>query len=193
MVIGAENTSFIPKKTVAPEQAKKTGAIDFVFLIAMVIFLATLFSSIGVFLYKNFLNNQIEEGSIMLEREKDNFDIDSIKQFSRLGERIKISETLLNNHVDLTGLFEVLQINTLKTVQFKSFDYSLDEKGMVIVMEGTARDYSTVALQSDIFGEHTMIKDTVFSNLDVNEEGFVVFDFSATIDKDLVSYKKRIE
>jgi hypothetical protein len=108
MVTGAENTSFIPKKTLTPK-VEKTGSIDLVFLIAMVVFLVTLFSSLGVFLYKNFLNNQIEEGSIMLEREEDNFDINSINQLSRLCERIKISEELLNSHVDLTGLFEVLQ------------------------------------------------------------------------------------
>ena len=192
MVTGAGNISFIPKKTTSPE-VRKAGGVDLVFLGAMVVFLITLFSSLGVFLYQNFLKNSIEEGSIMLEREKDNFDVNSINQFSRLSERIRISEILLGNHLDLTGLFEVLQINTLKTVQFKSFDFSLTEDGMAIVMEGTARDYSTVALQSDIFGDHPLIKDTVFSNLDVNNEGRVVFNFSAIIDKDLVSYKKRIE
>ncbi|MBU1557653.1 hypothetical protein KKC45_01715 [Patescibacteria group bacterium] len=192
MVTGADNISFIPKKNTSLE-VKKTGSVNFAFLVAMVIFLATIVSSLGVFLYKNFLKNKIEESSIMLEREKENFDTNSINQFSRLGERIKISEELLNNHIDLTGLFEVLEINTLKTVQFKSFDFSLKEDGLHLSMKGIARDYSTVALQSDILGDHPLIKDIVFSNLDVNDEGQVVFDFSATVDKDLVSYRKRIE
>jgi len=192
MVTGIENISFIPKKNVNFE-SKGKGTLDFAFLVAMVVFLVAIFFSLSVFLYQNFLNNNIEESSIMLEREKDNFDINSIQQFSRLDQRIKVAETLLDNHVDLTGIFEILELNTLKTVQFKSFDFKSDESGMSIMMKGTARDYSTIALQSDIFGDSPLIKDPIFSNLDVDDEGLVVFDFSATLSKDLVSYKKRIE
>ena len=192
MFTGAENTSFIPKKNTTSKVERKS-TIDIGLVVAMIIFLVILFSSLSVFLYKNFLKNKIEESSVILDREKNNFDIDSINQFSRLGERIKISEILLNKHLDLTGLFEILEANTLKTIQFKTFDFSVDETGVYIVMEGTAKDYSTVALQSDIFGDVSSMKDLVFSNLDVNDQGRVVFNFSATIDGDLVSYKKRIE
>jgi len=192
MFTGAENTSFIPKKNTTSKVERKS-TIDIGLVVAMIIFLVILFSSLSVFLYKNFLKNKIEESSVILDREKNNFDIDSINHFSRLGERIKISEILLNKHLDLTGLFEILEANTLKTIQFKTFDFSVDETGVYIVMEGTAKDYSTVALQSDIFGDVSSMKDLVFSNLDVNDQGRVVFNFSATIDGDLVSYKKRIE
>jgi len=130
----------------------------------------------------------------MLEREKDNFDIGSIKQLIRLDDRLLVSETLLKKHIDLTGLFQTLQENTLKTVQFKNFKFKVgDDGGMDVLMDGITNDYETVALQADIFGADPFFKNTIFSNLDVNKDGKVVFSFSAVINKDLVSYKKRIE
>ncbi len=193
MITGAENISFIPKKNSTSNRPVKKS-LNLVFLATLIVFLLMLFSATGVFLYKGFLKGKIEDSKIMLEREKDNFDIGSIKQLIRLDDRLLVSETLLKKHIDLTGLFQTLQENTLKTVQFKNFKFKVgDDGGMDVLMDGITNDYETVALQADIFGADPFFKNTIFSNLDVNKDGKVVFSFSAVINKDLVSYKKRIE
>lgn len=193
MITGAENISFIPKKNSTSNKPVKKS-LNLIFLVTLIVFLLTLFFATGVFLYKGFLKGKIEESKIMLEREKDNFDIGSIKQLIRLDDRLLVSETLLKKHIDLTGLFQTLQENTLKTVQFKNFKFKVgDDGGMDVLMDGVTNDYETVALQADIFGNDPFFKNTIFSNLDVNNDGKVVFSFSAIINKDLVSYKKRIE
>lgn len=192
MITGAENTSFIPKKSPTSNRPVKKS-LDLIFLITFVIFLLTVFFAMGVFMYQTFLTKGIEESKLMLEREKSNFDVDSIQQLIRLDDRLAIAETLLEDHLDLTGIFEILQADTLKAVQFKNFEFEVKTDGINILMDGVTDDYATVALQADIFGNNPLIKNTIFGDLDVNNDGEVIFSFSATIDKDLVSYKKRIE
>jgi len=183
------NTSFIPKKITPLKKNEGEESISLISFISIIIFVIIVISSAGVFLYKSILENEIEDSAIMLEKEKDNFDIVSIRKLSRLDKRIISAEELLNNHIDLTGFFETLEGITLKNVQFKSLNITVNNKGGAdIIMEGVAKDYSTVALQSDAFGEHPFIKNPMFSDLDVDKEGNVVFNFSAFIEKDLISY-----
>lgn len=186
----ASNTSFIPKKDLPSDKLKKRKSIDLFFFISIVIFLLSIASALGVFLFEIYLEKKIEENSIILERERGNFDVNSIKQLSRLGERIKSSEELLNKHVDLSRFFEFLGKNTLQNIQFKKFEFSLNEDNPTIFMEGVARNYSAIVLQSDIFAEDSFVRNPIFSNLDVNDQGDVTFDFSASIDRDLISFIK---
>lgn len=192
-MVDSIGTSFIPKKDSSLIEEKTKKSIDFVLLVSVFIFSVAVISSLGVFLYQNFLESNIEESKIMLERERGNFDIDSIKVLSRLNDRIISSEELLNKHIDPTGFFEFLEEKTLKNIQFKSLDFTYKDGDTKVIMEGVARNYSSVALQSDIFGESPYIKNPIFSNLDVNNIGDVIFDFSATVDNSLILYKDRIQ
>ncbi len=187
-----ENASFIPKKTDIPAKGKNES-IDLLLLIAMVVFLVSLFSSVGAFLYKNFINNTIKQDSISLEREKGNFDVTSIEEFIRLDRRLKLSEDLLNNHLDLTALFEMLEVNTLENTQFQDLSFSVSGADIKINMSGVAKNYSTIALQSDIFGENQYVQNPIFSDLNVDSKGNIVFKFSAMIDRDLVLYRNNLD
>jgi len=187
-----ENTSFIPKKSDV-QSIRKKESIDLLLLIAIVVFLVSLFSAIGVFLYKNLLNNNIQQDAINLEREKGNFDVASIEEFIRLDKRLKLSEDLLNNHIDLTGVFKMLEVNTLKNIQFQDFDFIYNKDSLDINMTGVAKNYSTVALQSDILGENPYIHNLIFSDLNVDDGGNIIFRLSASIDKDLVLYRNNLD
>ncbi|OGD68243.1 hypothetical protein A2996_02910 [Candidatus Campbellbacteria bacterium RIFCSPLOWO2_01_FULL_34_15] len=194
MVIGSDNSSFIPKKTpLVEERVQKRKSIDLFFLISMVIFLITLTFAVGAFLYKNFLEGSIEESKIMLEKEKENFDIETIKQLIRLDNRLMVAEMLLGGHSDLTGLFDALEESTLQAVQFVDFEFKITNEGVEIKMDGITKDYATVALQAEKFGGNPFIKNTIFSDLDVNNDGKVVFSFTANVDPELISFKKRVQ
>ena len=192
-MVDSMGTSFIPKKTSTDKVVKLKRNIDLVLLITIVIFLISTIFSLGLFLYKNFLESNIEESAIMLEKEKGAFDVDSIKVLSRLDKRIMSAEELLDKHIDPVGFFEFLEENTLKSIQFDGLNFSVSEEGVEVIMSGIARNYASVALQSDVFGSSVFIKNPIFSNLDVNKVGDVIFDFSALVDNDLVLYKNKIE
>jgi hypothetical protein len=59
-------------------------------------------------------------------------------------------------------------------------------------MGGIASSFSSVALQSDIFGENKFIQEPIFSNLNLDSKGDVIFDFSAFVDPRLLSYSDSI-
>jgi hypothetical protein len=72
-------------------------------------------------------------------------------------------------------------------------------KSYKINMKGLANSYSSVAWQSDVFGRsdrygtNKIIKDPVLSNLSVDEQGNVSFDFSANISESDISYSKILD
>lgn len=191
-MVDAINTSFIPKKTVSSNKKGEAKSVDLILLLSVLVFAVAIVASVGVFIYKNYLDNKIGESKIMLEREKNNFDITSIEKLSRLDQRLMVAEELLNNHVDLIPFFQLLQENTLKNVQFETFNFSANGEGVEVLMKGVARSYSTVALQSDVFGEIPHIHNPIFSDLDVNNKGDITFNFSASIDGNFLLYKNNI-
>ena len=190
-----DNISFIPKKdTSVVEDKKKFGkTIDIYLLISSVIFFATIISAIGVFLYKSYLNSQIEDSIIILEREKGSLDTESIKILSTLDKRIKVSEKLLDEHVDMVGFFEILENSTLESIQFTSLDLILEDNIVDVSMNGIADSYASIALQSDAFSENPAFSNPIFSDLIITRTGDIEFSFSTQLDKSFVLYKNRIE
>lgn len=192
--IMADNTSFIPKKDISLGNKNKIGrTIDIYLLISFIIFLVALISSLGVFLYKGYLNSQIEDSIIILERERRSLDIDSIKVLSKLDKRLKVSEKLLDDHVDLVGFFEILENSTLESIQFKSLDLSLEDDMLDVIMSGVADSYSSIVLQSDAFNETPNFHNPMFFDLIIMRTGDIQFSFSAQLDKSSVLYKNRLE
>ncbi len=187
-MIDKDKVSFIPKKSISTKTSRK-GTVNIFLFIASVFFVLAIVSSLGVLLRESFLKGSIEQSSTMLEREREKFDIISIRKLTVLDKRLKVSKELLDNHIDLTKLFDILEENTLKNVSFKNFNFLLTDEGADINMDGVARSYSSVALQSDTFGENPFIINSIFSNLDVNNDGDITFSFSASVDKDIVSYR----
>ncbi|MFC1802257.1 hypothetical protein ACFLY7_02340 [Patescibacteria group bacterium] len=180
-------TSFIPKKRVVKKVNKTGGPISLFLLIAIVVFVVSIAFSVGVFLYKGFLIKELEANSSVLEKEQESFKPALIEELTRLDSRIQSSREILDNHINLTKLFDFLEENTLKSIQFESFDYILKGVDTIdINMKGVARDYASVALQSDIFGDSRYILNPIFSKLNVDRGGNVTFDFRASVDIRLI-------
>jgi hypothetical protein len=185
------HTSFIPKKALAPTSAKKQrrGTVNIFFLGAFIIFLGTLLLAVGVFLYQEFLTSSIERKQQSLEKARAEFEPAFIQEISRFDSRINSAKTILERHLALSALFKLLEAKTLKSIQFEGFSYLIEGDGRInIFMKGKARSFSSIALQSDIFGKDKFIKEPIFSNLNLDQKGNAIFDFSAFIDRDLLSY-----
>jgi hypothetical protein len=189
-----DNISFIPKKESVVEDKKKIGkTIDIYLLISSIIFFATVVSAIGAFLYKGYLNSQIEDSIIILEREKGSLDTASIKILSTLDKRIKVSEKLIEQHVDMIGFFDLLEISTLESIQFTSLDLIIEDDFVDVSMGGVADSYASIALQSDAFSDNPAFGNPIFSDLVITRTGEIEFGFSAQLDKNFILSKNRIE
>ena len=103
--------------------------------------------------------------------------------------RMKSAREILDNHKALSVFFDLLETNTLASLQFENFNYKIDETDRIsISMNGVAPGFSSVALQSDIFGENKFIQEPIFSNINLDNKGNIIFDFSAYVDSRLLSY-----
>lgn len=192
------HTSFIPKRSLsvgAQDRMKKKsrGSIGIVFLLTLIIFIGAVAAAIGMFLYHQFLLQNIEEKSASLKLARARFEPALIEEMSRLDARLQAAEDILREHKAVSSFFNLLEDNTIVSIQFKNLEYKTDETGRAKVsMKGTASNFGSVALQSDIFGKNKFIHEPIFSNLNLDNRGNVIFDFSAFIDSRLISYENAV-
>jgi len=188
-------TSFIPKKPTTPVAQRRRGTvINIFFLIALIIFLSTVSVAVGVFLYQKVVTQNLEKKSNQLAEAREAFEPALIEDLATMDNRIQAAQEVLNSHLALSAFFEFLEQSTLKSVQFDDFTYTaMPSGGISIGMRGRGQSFSSVALQSDIFGKDPFIRNPLFSNLDIDEQGNVIFDFAAALDPALISYRNLMD
>jgi hypothetical protein len=185
-------TSFIPKESLMNDRAPRPGRkspLVFLNIIAGAILILAVVATGGVFLFKTYTEQSIATKRQSLDRQRAAFEPATIEELLRLDKRIIASQGLLKSHTSLTLLFEDLEARTGENVRFKNFKYATAGQGtFTVVMNGTAKSFNAVALQSESFGDSNIIKDPIFTNLNLDQGGEVVFDFSAIIDPARISY-----
>ena len=187
--------SFIPKKPLnTPATRKGGGAMGmFIFLISALIFVASLVSAGGAFVYRGFLKSSLAQKQDTLQKAEAAFDPSAIQDLVRLDSRINNAEALLQKHVSTLAIFNLLATQTLQNVQFTNFTYELQSnKSANVTLSGVADGFSTVALQSDQLGASKIFKDVVFSGIVVNPTGKVAFSVKASVDAPLLNYAKSL-
>ncbi len=188
-------TSFIPKKTLATAagtQKKGKRPLSIVALFVIITFIMALGSvvlSVGLFLYQQVIETNISRKTDTLNRAQAAFEPALIQELVRIDSRINAAETILNQHITPSVLFEALEELTLKSVQFQNFNLSkAGDNKINISMKGIANDFSGVALQAEVFGNSKLIRDPIFSNLNLNQNGGAVFSFSAFVDTSFINF-----
>lgn len=185
-------TSFIPKKpVVGPQSTRASGGIFYV--LGSIIFTIAIIASIGVFGYQKFLEGKIAKMEIDLAQAREALDPELIKEISRTNNRFVYAEEIINKHQTTSSFFNVLEKLTLQSLRFSSIVYNTDVQGLLVTLKGEAKSYSVIALQSKIFSEDKNFVDPQFSDLDLNEQGNVVFTFKSHLNPDVVSYKSMID
>lgn len=187
-------TSFIPKKSLSKDIAPREEPIGIFTLLATLIFFVSLLGGVGVYFYKILLSNTIKSDSASLERAQKAFEPSLIVELERLNTRIEAAKEILANHIVVTPVFKLLENSTIPDVRYSkfSYDYSGPDK-INLNLDGQARSYAFVAVQSDIFGKDKYFKDHVFSNLNLDNVGNVTFNFQSAIDPALVLYKSALD
>ncbi|MEX2013973.1 MAG: hypothetical protein WD896_01305 [Parcubacteria group bacterium] len=192
-------SSFIPKGPIAStptsgasitRRPKEKSLFSF---LALVVFIFSVLLALGVFGYKFYLKYSIDRMGVDLERARATLRPEVISELTNLDNRIIASRELIARHQILSPLFEFLEASTPRTVRFSDFRYSMTDSGLEISMKGEARGYTALALQADIFNRSQHFKDSIFSDLNLNQRGDVSFSFKAIVDPALVSYQREVE
>jgi len=189
MVTESKQT-FIPKKPLSVKEQTRNKSVGLFFMISLIILLISMGLSIFLYSYGIFLKKRVESMSISLERAKSAFEPSLIIELKRVNARINATGEILKGHVAFSEFFKTLEENTLKSVRFKQFTYSMSDNGGIdISLSGEASGYSSIALQSDAFGDNKYIKNPIFSNLGLDNFGNITFNMTASVDPLLILYK----
>lgn len=193
-------TSFIPKKPLAEERVvapANTGGTSIVSFLAVLVFIAALAASGGVYFYRASLKKTIASQVVQLAAARDAFEPSLITELKRLDRRIGSSTDIVGKHIIVSPIFQALELNTLKSIQFTRFTYTVpaDPKMPVTVkMSGKARDYASIALESDQLATNKNIHNPIFANLSLDEQtGMVSFELTFSVDADLVRFSNHID
>lgn len=186
-------TSFIPKRTLDTQaRIERADTVSIFTVLSTIIFFLAIVAGGGIFFWQQSLKTQVQEVEATLIKERESFSEDTIQDLTDLSNRLKSSEELLDNRLYSSKIFELLNQNTIKTVRFSKFSVDpsmVDKTKLKMTVSGQAKDYASVALQSDVFSKlSNTVLEYEFSNLTLDQAGNVLFDMSATLDKKAVAF-----
>ena len=196
-------TSFIPKQNLSaaeppspsschrPKRVFNLGSLGT--LVSLIIFLGTIGLAGGLFMYESYLSVSTRSKEEQLSLARKAFQPELIRQMARLDLRLSSAETLLNEHIAPSLLFQLLQNTTLQTVRFNTMTFLvMGPDAATFSLEGEAQNFAAVALQSDVFGSSQYIRDAVVSGFTVLGGGRVGFNLTGSIDPRLLSYAQTV-
>lgn len=186
-----EKGSFIPKKTLAkPVYVGSRFGLFFFFSFLIIVISGLLLG--GTYLYKGFLEKNISELLDSLKRAQDILDPVFIQKMQTIDTKIESSKVLLSQHRMPSALFEFLEQTTLESVRFSNFDFSYPsqkDEDVIVDLRGTAKGYSSLALQAREFQKNKYVENIIFSGLSLGEKGVVNFSAKIIIDPSYLAYQ----
>lgn len=170
----------------APKRPTSTGTNLFLIAALFIGGLAVI-AAIGTYAYDKYLQNVLEAKAEELAVAQREVNQDQVEEFVRLRDRLVHGRELLNNHIGLSQLFDVLEAETLQTVKYESLKLRVaDDNTAQLDIEGTARSFNALAAQSNAFAAQKGIRRAIFSGIVVNQNNTVSFRLTADLDPRLV-------
>lgn len=193
-------TSFIPKAPVTDSSVgKRSPAFGFIFLISLVLFLASIGAAGIAYFYGQILDQKIKSGNDQLNQSQNIFDPKLVQDYSRLNDRINSAYEILKKHVAVSPFFDVLSDVTLQTVEFRNFTYAnAGGEKITINMNGKGPHYQSVILQAQALTDPkakypNAFKSPIFGDVTADALENVSFSLSTAIDPLIMSYYKLVQ
>lgn len=190
-------TTFIPKKPIgetaqAVQPKRQNPSVGIFTMLATLLFVISLIASGGIYFYNQLLTANIATMQESLSTAEGRIEQSFIVELQNLDKRLRNSNQLIAQHVAISPFFRFLEDNTLKSIQYDSFDFSFSEGRPVATITGRARQYRTIAEQSINFGESSLIETHVFSNFTLTQQGQVSFSLKIIPSSDLLFFEKSL-
>ena len=170
----------------APQRRRHFNVFNFV---GMIIFLCGMILAVGVFIYTDMAQRDLDAKRTQLEQEKSSFSQGDILGLRALDRRIAVAQTLLDQHLAPSVVFEMLEERTQTDVQFVEFAYTRRESGSVeLIFDGKAMRFNTVGLQSQQLASAPELASVIFSDVDIDVEDNVNFTITSEADTSELAY-----
>ncbi|MEK7066229.1 MAG: hypothetical protein AAB965_01485 [Patescibacteria group bacterium] len=190
---GKFQTSFIPKKPVVSAARTRGSGMSLFMVVSIFIFIVSLALAGLVFGGQRYLKTELEKEKVSFSKAQEDFDSVTVETFVKLNNRIESGKKILGKHIAILPIFDFLESKTLKNVRFANVEISsLENGGAKIDMKGEAKNFSAVALQSDVFAESKELKNPLISDIDLSLNGAVTFNFTGEVNPSVILYKNTI-
>lgn len=211
-------TSFIPKKPfVAEESVHVRSSTSIIMVIGVVLFIASIAAAGFTLVAKSLLLKTQEDSKVNLAKSEERFNLPLIEELKNANLKIDLANQLLKNHVAVSEALSIVSGLTAERVRFSSFDFSAGSSDLTnpaasqaavsskpgavvykIKMKGIADSFNSVAFQSDVmgnsqkYGTNKVLKNPVLSDLTVDANGNINFNFAADVMLSDISYEKAL-
>lgn len=180
-------TSFVPRQATPDQRRAVRGGHNLFLVVALFVFGLAVIASVGTYAYDRYLTHVLQVKSEELANAQREVNEDQVEEFLRLRDRLTYGQGLLEDHVAVSQVFDVLETQTLATVRFSNLDLRVaDDHTAQIDVEGTARNFNALAAQSNAFAAEKGIRRAIFSGIVVNANGSVNFRLTADLDAKLL-------
>lgn len=189
-------TSFIPKRPIGSSQSSGNDTIrstNIFSVVATIVFIVTILVSVGLFFYKNILTNQIAQADKSIVAARADFEPEKIQELIDANARIASVKNLLENHIVVSKVLVLMQDLTVRKMRFTELDYVNKNNDPTINITGEVQTYNALAEQQNVFLNNEFMKEPVFSDFNLGDNGYLLVKFSSRLDPSLVSYKKMVE
>lgn len=201
-------TSFIPKKQLSQSgtsiSSTHYGISSLFVVLGVIIFVASLAGAGGAYFWNDHLSAlQVQYKQDLAARQQE-FNISKIEDLKQSQNKIDLARQLVNNHLALSQIFDILGRFTIEGVRFMNLDVSAPSgigagsDSIKVSMRGYGTTFPSVAFQSDVlsqlekYGLKKVIKNPILSDPSLDSTGSVSFGFGATIDSSNFLYKNMI-
>ena len=199
-------TSFIPRKPImasGPSMVSSSSHHTFggLFMsIATFLFIASLLSVGGAFIYENYLNSVQTGQKDSLNKLENSFQsqLTELQNLQEESVKIDIAKQLLASHLAVSQLVALIGQLTSQHVRFTSLDWSAGSAGgdSTISLSGHGQSWYTVAFQSDVLGQleqyhlKDIIKNPILSNPSESGDNTIDFNLTASVSSLSLLYEK---
>jgi hypothetical protein len=179
-------TSFVPKQPVVATRRQRASTSVFAIIAYFVAGVALVAAGL-VFAYQAYLTNVRTAKEQQLTSAEAQVNIEVVKDYIRLRNRFRATESLLDGHVAASQFFDVLETLTLQNVRFQALQLAVSEdRSASIEMRGVAKSFNALAAESSAFAAEKRIKRAIFSDIAVDKSGIVTFILRAELDPSLL-------
>lgn len=143
-----------------------------------------------VFTYGEAKKQRISQLETELEQNEDQFEVNFLEEIRELDLRLSTAYGVVRDHRVVSPLLPLLGQFTIPSVQYDDFDfaYASGEEPTQVNMSGVARSYRAIAQQSQVFEANPFIKDFIFADFQLQENGDVSFGLTLLFVPEITSY-----
>jgi hypothetical protein len=165
------STSFIPKRGPAKQKRRTVSRQVYIFTYASyVLIFASLIASAAVFLYGQYINQQLNNEITALDTEIESFSEADMQTVMEFNNRLVQAAGRLEHAASVVAILDLLETVTIEPVQYLGLTYEReDDEQIVLTADVDTTSFDATIFQRGLFESNTIVEDVVFTGVELTD------------------------